>query len=211
MTIADRAAPVEGNEHVGPRHCRRQRLRSGNVSWDDFWKLLLGGAITVVGGLLLHQVQLGGRKRRRRRDIKEQLELLVLLDQHPDVKTRIERRVEAALERYEPSPETRRAAQERWTGPVSIAIAILVVIPGIVLSDISFSDPLLLVAISISAATGALGIEELLSRRLQERAENSAVARGSGQGTWGFKGRGHGVRPPDPPQTVVNPPSSHPD
>jgi hypothetical protein len=166
------------------------------VDQNDVWKLVLGGVVTVLGGLLLHQVQLGGRKRRRRRDIREQLELLVLLDAHPDVKARIERRVKAALDRYEPSPETRRAAWERRTGPISLASAITVATATIVLTDISTSDPMLLVAIAITAAGGALGMEELLTRRLQEHAEDAAVARGTARGTFGFEGTARGMAPP---------------
>lgn len=40
----------------------------------DFWKLLVGSVVTLVGSALLHQLQLGTRRhrRRRRRDIGEQ-------------------------------------------------------------------------------------------------------------------------------------------
>lgn len=167
------------------------------MTLEDFWKLTLGGGITVIVGLLLHQIQLGGRKRRRRRDIKEQLELLALLDAQSDVAVRMRRRVEAALERYEPSPQSRRVFWDRWGSTISIAFALAGMIPVMVTWDFSLSQPLLLLPPAITAAAGALALEELLSRRFQMREEDDAAGRARIDLTW-LAAAEYGAAPPDP-------------
>lgn len=134
------------------------------MGWE-LWKLALGGAISLVLALLGHQLQLGGRRRRLRRDIREELELLALLDEGSDVANRIQRRVDAALLRYEPSPGEKLARWQRWAGPLSIAGTALVIVgPTVVIFDLSTSEPLWFLLPGVVAASAALALESLIVR-----------------------------------------------
>lgn len=96
---------------------------------DDFWKLVIGGVVTLISGLALHQFQLGSRRRRLRRDIREQLELLALLGEHPEAALRVREKVTAALETYEPAnEEAAHPGRSRWIGGGSFVVATLLLI-----------------------------------------------------------------------------------
>lgn len=66
------------------------------------------GVVTLVVGWLLLQWQDGSLRRRRRREIREELELARLLDEHPETRQRLRRRIEVLLDQYEPAPEKLR-------------------------------------------------------------------------------------------------------
>ncbi|WP_426243730.1 hypothetical protein [Nocardioides sp. LHG3406-4] len=71
---------------------------------DDWIGKLITGVVTLLGGWLLWQLQQGGVRRRRRREIREELELLGLLNDHPQTQGRMRKRLEVLLEQYEPDP-----------------------------------------------------------------------------------------------------------
>lgn len=79
-----------------------QRLRS--AAMGEIWKAVVG--LLVTGGPLL-AVQLGGRRGLMRRAIREERELLGLLDDadHAAVRERLHRRVTTRLEQYEPQAQ----------------------------------------------------------------------------------------------------------
>ncbi|MCR6033718.1 hypothetical protein GGQ22_20115 [Nocardioides sp. zg-579] len=72
---------------------------------DEVWKAALAGVSALVVGVVLWQVQQGGRRRRLRREIREELELIEMLDDSP-VRERLIDRSRALLETYEPDPST---------------------------------------------------------------------------------------------------------
>ncbi|MGF9755168.1 hypothetical protein AAII07_08185 [Microvirga sp. 0TCS3.31] len=150
----------------------------------DFWKLLVGGVVTLVGSALLHQLQLGTRRRRRRRDIREQLELLALLGDHPVAAARVRRRVTAALDAYEPSVAVIRKRRGRLISAASFVSANVILIgiaiaakPGVpTLGEVLF--------LSVGIVAFAFALEDLLSRTLQTRAEDIAVGSAVSGTTW---------------------------
>ena len=142
----------------------------------DFWKLVLGGVITLVGSALLHQLQLGTRTRRCRRDIREQLELLQLLgEDYREGEDRIRRRIAARLEVYEPSEEVVRRRRDRWVSGLAFASSLVFWVGGSIASGMAepdFAETLILALIIVGTA---LALEELVSRVLQGRAEAQAI------------------------------------
>jgi hypothetical protein len=146
------------------------------VDPSDVWKLVVGGVITLIGSALLHQLQLGSRRRRRRRDIKEQLELLALLGDYEEAAERVRRRVTAALEAYEPSEAAKRKSRSRWISAGSFVTANVVLIGAAIATqpgEPSFGE---VVILAVGIVSLAYAIEDSLSRLLQTRAEDQAVA-----------------------------------
>lgn len=162
---------------------------------EDIWKLVVGGLVTLTASALLHQLQLGTRRRRRRRDIKEQLELLALLGEYPESAERVRRRISAALDAYEPSEEAKRKMRTRLISGGSFLVANVVLIgvaiaakPGVP----SFGEVLFL---AVGIVVLAFALEDLLARLLQTREEDEAVAKGTASGTLKFTGSATGVAP----------------
>jgi hypothetical protein len=153
--------------------CWLWRLRSGTVDVGDFWKLVVGGVVTLCSGVLLLQLQLGGRKRRRRRDIKEQLELLALLGEYPAVAARIRRRAEVALEQYEPPMRVSQERREFWLSRGSLGFAMVLAL--VVYRVVGLDGPVALVGASVGGAAFAVALESWLMRKLQMREQDQAV------------------------------------
>lgn len=66
-------------------------------------KVVAGGLFTLLVAFVGYQLQLGGRRRRRRKEIREELELVALLGDRPEA-VRLRARAEALLKRYAPEP-----------------------------------------------------------------------------------------------------------
>lgn len=73
---------------------------------DDLVRTAATAFVTLVFGYLGWQLQLGGRRRRLRRDIVEELDLLKRLEPS-DERDRLQQRVQGLLAAYEPDPATR--------------------------------------------------------------------------------------------------------
>jgi len=144
---------------------------------EDIWRLVLTGAIALVGALLLHEVQQGGRRRRLRREIKEQFELLALLDEHPEVAARIRRRVAVALEQYEPPVRADTASTSKrpfWLGMLAAGLVAAPVAFIVVELDLGWWA--LVLGAGLVAAVGG-GVEGTLERRQQAQAQDEAVSK----------------------------------
>lgn len=122
------------------------------------------GAIVLL--IISHQIQQGGLRRRRRREIREEIEFLGVLGRRlPDVSDRICRRLEVALNQYEPSPESRVARLEWWLPKISMAIAVASLIPVVLWLDLTIEQPLRIVAAAAASATLGILIEAFARRR----------------------------------------------
>jgi hypothetical protein len=154
----------------------------------EFWKVVVPIAGGLVVGVLLHLLKEGGVRRMRRRNLTEELKLLELLEEHPTVAARIRRRVEVALEQYEPSTLVRRQKRlNRVISAGSLFLSIVLAFLTIALLDISVDEPWRLFAVSVSGAVFANVLESWLTRRLQLREQDDAVqevtAAMTGEGT----------------------------
>jgi hypothetical protein len=125
-----KAAPaVLWTDHgcVGSGHERRcQRLRSAAMA--EIWNAI---AVALVSGGVLLAVQLGGWRGLKRRAVREDLELLKLLDdEHVLVRERLRARVATKLEQYEPGPDVKHWRWTRWVlaGEFALLAVVAVVI-----------------------------------------------------------------------------------
>jgi hypothetical protein len=71
---------------------------------SEVLKALATGCVTFLVGFVLHQFQLGGGRRRARRELIDELELLAKLPDDDPHKRRIEDRVARLLDEYVPEP-----------------------------------------------------------------------------------------------------------
>lgn len=166
---------------------------------DGFWAALGGGLVPLTVGYVLLQAELGGRRRRRRRDIREELALLTDLgSEHAQVASRIRDRLAVKLEQYEPPPSVVQARRDWW-----LSRSLLVVLAlgfGFLVSSVGFTWWLFLPG-AVVTGTVPLIVESRLERIREKREQDEAVAKGSAAGSWGFTGKATGVRPPDPEGT----------
>lgn len=139
---------------------------------DDVWRAIVGGLVTIVVGFIGWELQQGGLRRRRRREIQEELALLgVLGPEFSDVSQRIQSRLAKKIEQYEPARQRRRVsvlARRIFLAAVSLGV-IAVMSFGLKVSA----------AATIAAGT-ALGVvlglvESWLERRRELREQDAAV------------------------------------
>lgn len=139
----------------------------------EIWKAIVG--VLISGGPLL-AVQLGGRRGLMRRAIREDLELIRLLDaEHTEVSSRIRRRVETKLEQYEPG-ESARKRRRRGVVLAVLEFAALTAIAVVTLMLLDVESAW--TSSSIGAVLGVLGavVHLLVTSRLDRREQDLAVA-----------------------------------
>lgn len=97
-------------------------------------------------------MQLGGRRRRRRRDLREELELLLLLETtgRAEHATLLGRRIDQHLDRYEPSDEE-RARRQRTTFLLTVAGLAVLFLPDSIMHSGWFFWLVVLVGAPVAA------------------------------------------------------------
>lgn len=96
---------------------------------DALGQLIGTGTVTLLVALVLFQITQGGRRGRLRRELLEDLDLEGKLDSRPAVRDRLQRSIDARLERYAPSPidEALRggSVRKRWAIGVTAVVGLL--------------------------------------------------------------------------------------
>ena len=124
---------------------------------DEAWKLVGTGVVTLVVGIVLFQLQQGGRRGRLRREIREELELVKLLNEGAPVERRLAARIERLLEKYEPQPKDRTGelTARDWLGVLTVAVALLAAVVEFLPEMPAWG--LLVVGVLVGAAAAAAG------------------------------------------------------
>ncbi|PVG82140.1 hypothetical protein DDE18_15810 [Nocardioides gansuensis] len=140
----------------------------------EIWAAL--GAIAAVVAVGVAVAQLGGRRGIQRKAIREDLELLKLLDgnEHARVRARLRARVTKKLEQYEPSPDAkaRSRARRELAGGFVLLAAIAVVIINV------FDVTGLWVNLLLGGALGLAGnvVLWIVTSRREKAEQDQAVA-----------------------------------
>lgn len=144
---------------------------------SDIW---LGAIATGVGalvvGTLLHLLNEGGVRRTRRRNIREELELLKLLDEDSSAAHRIRKRVDVMLEQYEPSDE--RVKQHRQRKLAAFQLLALCTLGVVLVNEFEITDPWVSGAMGGALALAA-SVGRLVYERRHDRAEQDEAVRGT--------------------------------
>lgn len=111
---------------------------------SEIWKVVG----TLIVGVLLWRLQLGGRRRRLRHDIREEIELIALIDEHSEVQKRLRDRVKSQLEKY--APEQPKDPYRFLD--IGIALALTVAYIVIVVSLVGDLEELYQAIVGVSAA-----------------------------------------------------------
>lgn len=74
------------------------------MSSEEILRVVMPSAASLIVATLLLQLELGGRRRRQRREIREELDLIGLLSERPEVAALLSRRVDLLLDRYAAKP-----------------------------------------------------------------------------------------------------------
>nr|WP_300047169.1 hypothetical protein [uncultured Nocardioides sp.] len=103
--------------------------------WAEVLKVALGSAGALLVWWAAFAFNDGGRRGAKRRAIREDLELIKLLDapEHDDARQRIRARVAVLLQQYEPDADGIRKKRSRWLwvgGFVGAAVAAVIAIGG---------------------------------------------------------------------------------
>jgi hypothetical protein len=144
----------------------------------DMWEALVGGLFALLAGWLA----VGGRERRMRAAIKEELEIIQLLDaDHPD-RADLKARLDARLSRYLRPPDLEKFTWQGLVVSAVIALVLLQVWPHLGLEPTSG-----LGQTALGMGTGALAVLLAAGGRLAlvmavpaKRAAFLAVVRGAG-------------------------------
>lgn len=145
------------------------RLRSAFMG--EVWKAVVG---LLISGIPLLAVQVGGRRGLLRRAIREDLELIKLLhDEHSAVRDRLQRRVTARLEQYEPADHA-KARRRRGRILTTVEGVVLVTLAVVILTVFDVSSGLasgwIGAGLGVVGAVTHLFVTSKLDRREQDRA-----------------------------------------
>ena len=126
----------------------------------EVWKAVGTGAVTLVVGLVLLQLQLGGWRGKRRRELIEETQLLEQLEKtsdegRDDELERIRARITVLLREYEPHPEAVKSEALGGTSIVAalaLSVALLLQFVGVL------PNPGTWEMFAIGGAVGTLGV-----------------------------------------------------
>jgi hypothetical protein len=148
---------------------------------DELWKAVATGLVTLVIGFAGFQLQQGGRRRRRRRELREEIELLALIDKRSPSYGPMRARVDAMIARYEP-PITDSPPVRSRRGVVLELLILLganIGIGAVVASAIEDHSTWawLLIGTGVGVLSAVLGTvaSRRIERRSVERAEEEAL------------------------------------
>lgn len=137
-------------------------------------EIWIGAIATGVVGLMLHWLKEGGVRRARRRNIREELELLKLLEEHPEPAGRIRARVRVMLEQYEPTEERVASRRERLVVVVQFLALSLAALLAVVVFEVTSSWAI--IAIGTGLGIGANVLAWVFERRQDRAEQDRAVA-----------------------------------
>lgn len=147
----------------------------------DVWKVVVPVVGSLIAGVLLHVLKEGGVRRLRRRNIKEELELLEVLGEHPEPAARIRKRVKVMLEQYEPSEGKVATRRRRLITLVEVLAAFLASLVVIVVFELespwAYAGAGLLFSVVINVA-------EWLVERGRDRDEQDEAVYGTVEGVF---------------------------
>lgn len=117
-------------------------------------KIAVTAVASLLVGFVLFQLQRGGRRRRLRVEIREELELLKLVDEGTEPHKRIRAHVDGLLEKYAAEPQERvaEAPGTAWA-PLAAVIALVGAVLWSALPDTSW----VAVVSVVAAITGSFG------------------------------------------------------
>lgn len=142
----------------------------------EMWKAVATGAASLVVGFVLLQLQRGGFRKRLRNEIKDEFEILKLMEDG-DLKTRLDTRVKRQLRRYvDASAPLGMRRGERVVTFLALLVVLLVVV--LLLPDDQIQWAVYVAGVGLGAIPAVL--EEVVSRR---RKANALMAGGAGTGT----------------------------
>lgn len=157
---------------------------------SQFWGAMAAVATAIGVGVAF--AQLGGWRGLRRKSIREDLELIALLDpeQHAGVRARLQARVGKKLEQYEPdlTTRTRRTSRRVWGAQFAGAAAVVL----LVLQFFDIPSTWGQLALGASAGVGVNLLHGLVMSLIQRSEQDEAVlheARGTVQTVSGISGR----------------------
>lgn len=141
---------------------------------DATGTLIAGGLVTLAVSFTIWQFQQGGRRKRKRHRLGEELDLLAKLNDRDDLPVqRLKVRVDKLLEQYEPDPHAVRVRRASWfaflgTMVVTFALYLLVA---------AFVSPPSWTFLPVAALIGVLAnvVDTIVVRRMEVTEQNEAV------------------------------------
>lgn len=154
------------------RAYRWERLRS--AAMEEIWAALAAIAALVAVGVTA--AQLGGRRGIQCKAIREDLELLKMLDgsEHALVRERLRARVTKKLEQYEPGPDAKSRSQRRRQ--LAVGFVVLAAIAVAIINVFDVTGPWVNLLLGGALGLGGNVVLWIVTSRREKAEQDQAVA-----------------------------------